>query len=172
MSDAMLMTVDEYAGFVGVRPRTVRGWIKAGFIEASDFEADGRLWRELVSLSLIFRLATPMAARIAFLELSIIDANVARAVATFERWAARGIPRTWREMAAGYNHAQAVSGTASEAAGLRRVFAMTHLEPEAVHRRALLRTPSSSAAMLTADHEALAKKLVAEVFARVLRGNP
>jgi hypothetical protein len=135
-----LMSVEEYAGFISVKPRTVRRWIAAGFIWAVDIEPDGRLFREGASLDLLARLATPMAARIAFLELTIVDEKVRQAVDAFQQWSVN-YPRGWRALADGRQYAEAVSGNVAGAADLKRYFAFFHLDPGAAERRALLRTP-------------------------------
>ena len=96
----------------------------------ADIEPDGRLFRMGVSLDLIPRLATPLATRIAFLELEFIDATALAA--------AEALPRTWRDLATGWNRAEAVRKSLAKSAELRRLFARFHLDPGAAERRALL----------------------------------
>jgi hypothetical protein len=136
------LAIDEYARFVGVRSRTIRSWITAGFIRAADIEGDGRLWRSGASIELIARLATPTAARLAFLEVTELQAETERAAAALQNWAGQGPPRTWKEIAVGWHLAEAVRRSAAQAEHLHSIFAMFHLGPEAAERRALMRRPA------------------------------
>jgi len=141
---AELLSVEEYAAFVGARRQAVSRWIAAGFVFSYDIEPDGRLYRLGASLDLILRVSTAIAIRIFFAEQELIRRHLDEATAAFKAWSegVRLANMTLRGAAIGWQLAESVRVAGGAVGDLRRLFSFSHLEAGASERRRILRKPA------------------------------